>query len=48
MPVTRLDPRTALVLIDLQKGITCMPTIESGDVIVQRAAKLASAFRERD
>jgi nicotinamidase-related amidase len=47
MPVQDLDPRTALVLIDLQKGITAMPTIESGDVIVERAAKLARAFRER-
>jgi nicotinamidase-related amidase len=48
MPVQTLDPRTALVLIDLQKGITSMPTIESGDVIVQRAASLAKVFRERE
>lgn len=48
MAVTQLDPRTALILIDLQKGITAMPTIEPGDVIVQRAAKLAAAFRERE
>lgn len=48
MPVQQLDPRTALVLIDLQKGITGMPTLESGDVIVQRAATLARAFRERE
>jgi nicotinamidase-related amidase len=43
-----LDPRTALILIDLQKGITSLPTIEAADVIVERAAKLARAFRERD
>lgn len=48
MPVQQLDPRTALVLIDLQKGITAMPTVEPGDVIVERAARLARAFRERD
>ena len=48
MPIQQLDARTALILIDLQKGITAMPTIESGDVIVQRAAKLAAAFRERE
>jgi nicotinamidase-related amidase len=48
MPVQQLDARTALVLIDLQKGITAMPTLEPGDVIVQRAATLARAFRERD
>lgn len=47
MPVQDLAPRTALVLIDLQKGITSMPTLESGDVIVDRAALLARAFRGR-
>src|SRR5690348_18375315 len=47
MPVQDLDPRTALVLIDLQKGITAMPTVESGDLIVERAARLARAFRDR-
>jgi len=48
MPVQHLDSRTALVLIDLQKGITALPTVEPGDVIVDRAARLARAFRERD
>lgn len=48
MPVQQLDPLTALVLIDLQKGITSLPTVESGDVIVERAARLARAFRERE
>lgn len=48
MPVQQLDPRTALVLIDLQKGITALPTETPADVIVERAARLARAFRERD
>jgi len=48
MPVQSLDPRTALVLIDLQKGITALPTVDSADVIVERAAMLARAFRERE
>lgn len=48
MPVQQLDARTALVLIDLQKGITALPTVVPGDVIVERAARLARAFRERD
>lgn len=48
MPVNQLDPRTALVLIDLQKGITALSTETPADVIVERAAKLARAFRQRN
>jgi nicotinamidase-related amidase len=48
MPVQKLDPRTALVLIDLQKGITALQTVDPAEVIVDNAAKLARAFRERD
>ncbi|QHC24711.1 isochorismatase family protein [Streptomyces sp. GS7] len=47
MPVTTLDPRTALVLIDLQKGIVALPTVHPADEIVARGARLAAAFRER-
>ncbi|MFG2287145.1 isochorismatase family protein [Streptomyces sp. NPDC048595] len=48
MSATTLDPRTALVLIDLQKGITGLPTapLPSAEV-VERAARLATAFRAR-
>jgi nicotinamidase-related amidase len=42
---TELDPRTALVLIDLQKGITALPTVHPSADIVARAARLAAAFR---
>ena len=46
MPVTKLDPSSALVLIDLQKGVVGLPTVHpAGDIIV-RAAQLARAFRE--
>ena len=48
MPIEQLDPRTALVLIDLQKGITALPTETPADVIVERAAQLAKAFRNRN
>ena len=48
MPVQQLDSRTALVLIDLQKGITALPTETPADLIVERAAQLALAFRERN
>ena len=47
MPVSTLDPRTALVVIDLQKGITALPTIVPADTIVANAARLAAAFRSR-
>ncbi len=44
MPAT-LDPATALVLIDLQHGITDMPTAHPSEEIVARCAQLAQAFR---
>ncbi len=45
MPAT-LDQATALVLIDLQHGITALPTAHPADDIVMRSAALADAFRE--
>ncbi|KRG69799.1 isochorismatase family protein [Pseudoxanthomonas dokdonensis] len=47
MPLTRLDPRPALICIDLQQGIVNQPTVHPTDVIVQHAARLAEAFRQR-
>ncbi|MFG2142286.1 isochorismatase family protein [Streptomyces sp. NPDC048650] len=49
MPATALDPRTALVLIDLQKGIAGLPTAPhpAADVIAH-GARLAAAFRARE
>ncbi|MGF6883047.1 nicotinamidase-related amidase [Nocardia sp. GAS34] len=46
MPATTLDPRTALVVIDLQRGIAAARTAphESSD-IVARNVELARAFR---
>ncbi|MFI6830507.1 isochorismatase family protein [Kribbella sp. NPDC050241] len=48
MPVTALDPKTALVVIDLQNGITAIPgaPYPTADVIT-RTAELADAFRKR-
>jgi nicotinamidase-related amidase len=48
MAVTTLDPRTALVVIDLQKGITGLPTTHPADDVVRNAAALAADFRARD
>ncbi|PSJ26492.1 hydrolase [Streptosporangium nondiastaticum] len=47
MTVTTLDDTTALVLIDLQKGIVALPTAHPSEEIVERGARLAAAFRER-
>jgi nicotinamidase-related amidase len=47
MPVTALNPTaTALVLIDLQRGITAMPTQpHPTSEVIANAAKLAAGFR---
>ncbi len=45
MPVTTLDPKTALVIIDLQKGIVGLPAAHPTSEVVKHAAELADAFR---
>ena len=45
MPLSALDERTALVVIDLQQGITSYPTAHPAGDIIRRAAALAQAFR---
>lgn len=45
MPLTTLDPTTALVLIDLQTGIAGRPAAHPVAGVVAQAARLASAFR---
>ena len=47
MPLTKLDPTAALVVIDLQKEVTGLSTVHPVDEIVGRTAELARAFRER-
>ena len=48
MPVTTLDPDTALIVVDLQKGIVARQTAPypSADVVA-KAAELLKAFRAR-
>ena len=46
MTLTMLDPRTALVVIDLQKGLVSYPTIHPIPEIVAKASRLAKVFRE--
>ena len=45
MAITTLDPKTALILIDLQKGIVAYPTVHPIGEVVAHAAALAEAFR---
>jgi nicotinamidase-related amidase len=48
MTVTTLDRTTALIIIDLQKGITAIPSAHAMGDVVANAAALAAAFRSRD
>lgn len=49
MTLTTLDARTALVVIDLQKGIVVAPTTpHTGPEVVAHAVELAAAFRSHD
>ncbi len=48
MTVTALDPNTALVVVDLQKGIAGFPAAHPFADVVKNAAALADAFRRRD
>jgi nicotinamidase-related amidase len=45
MPITTLDAQTALVVIDLQKGLLGYPLLTPMPEIIARAAALADAFR---
>lgn len=47
MSLTQLDPITALVVIDLQKGLMGYPTIHPIAEVVRHAGELADAFRQR-
>ena len=45
MPATALDPKTALVVIDLQRGIAQLPLAHPIRDVVANTARLADAFR---
>ena len=47
MALTTLDPKPALIVIDLQKGIVDAPTVHPTGEIVERSASLADAFRHK-
>ena len=45
MTVTALDPKTALIVVDLQKGVVSLPSAHPMDGVVKRVGALAEAFR---
>ncbi|MFE4793651.1 isochorismatase family protein [Streptomyces sp. NPDC056708] len=47
MTATTLDPKTALVVVDLQKGIVGLLTVHPTADIVANSATLADAFRAK-
>jgi nicotinamidase-related amidase len=47
MPVTTLDPKSALVVIDIQKGILARPAVHPVQAVVANVVKLVDAFRAR-
>jgi nicotinamidase-related amidase len=48
MALTTLDRQTALILIDLQKGIVSLPTAHPTAEVVKHARTLAEAFRRQN
>jgi nicotinamidase-related amidase len=48
MPVTTLDPKSALVVIDIQKGILARPAVHPVEAVVANVVRLVDAFRARD
>ena len=47
MPMTTFDPNSALIVVDLQKGIVALPTVHPVDAVVAHVAALARTFRSR-
>jgi len=46
MPVTTIDDKTALIVIDLQKGLINSPFIHSIAGVIERSCALIGAFRQ--
>lgn len=47
MALTTLDPKTALIVVDLQRGIVGLPVVHPIGEVIERALALVDAFRER-
>jgi nicotinamidase-related amidase len=46
MPVTTIDDRTALIVVDLQKGIVNLPLVHPISGVIERTSALIDAFRQ--
>lgn len=46
MTVTTLDPTSALIVVDLQKGIVSLPSVHPIDGVVKHIGALTGAFRK--
>jgi nicotinamidase-related amidase len=46
MPVTTIDDKTALIIIDLQKGVVNLPSIHPISGVIERSCALIGAFRQ--
>ena len=46
MPVTTIDDKTALIVVDLQKGIVNLPSIHPISGVIERSCALIDAFRQ--
>ena len=48
MTISTLDAHTALIVVDLQKGVVSLPCAHPMDAVVERATALIDAFRRHD
>ena len=47
MPLTILDPQTALIVVDLQKGLREIPTVHPMAAVIEYSRQLSEAFRKQ-
>jgi nicotinamidase-related amidase len=47
MPLTTIDTKTALIVVDLQKGIVNLPSIHPISGVIERSCALMDAFRQQ-
>jgi len=45
MPITTIDPKTALIVIDMQKGILSTPKVHPVEGVVRNIRRILDAFR---
>lgn len=45
MPLATIDPKVALIVVDLQKGIVGLPCVDPIEDVIARSRALADAFR---